>query len=247
LSTWQVTVMEFLGKRVLVTGAANGIGAECAKKFHTEGASLTLLDVESGALEKLSRQLDADFCAIDLSQIDKLKRNIANIGEQDVIINCAGVNIESGFLDYSDADWRRIFDVNLFAPLIIVRVLAPRMIERRGGVIVNISSQLAFRGSPNRSAYGACKAALAHMTQSLAAEWGPYGVRVVGVAPGRTATRMTEDIRAALPAQELARTVPLGRFGLPGEIAEAVCFVASERASYITGTTLVVDGGFLCV
>lgn len=239
-------MIEDFGRRhVLVTGAANGIGAACARKFHERNAVLTMVDVEIGPLEDLARSLASAFQSVDLRdplQIDKLLHQIST---PDIVINNAGMNIDAGFLDYSGREIQDIISINLLAPISIMRAFAPSMIANGRGVIVNVTSQLAFRGSPNRAIYGACKAAISHLTQSLAAEWGPHGVRVVGVAPGRTATRMTHAIRASIKAEDLAQSVPLGRFGTAEEIAEAVCFMASDRATYVHGSTLVVDGGFL--
>lgn len=237
--------MEFLGKRVLVTGAAHGIGAATARKFHSLGAEITLLDIEAEALRTIADELRARATVIDLRVVFGNEKALRQLGDFDVLVNNAGYNIDAPFLAYESAEISDLLALNLLAPMAVMRAFAPGMISCGGGVVVNVCSQLAFRGSPNRTIYAASKAALVHLTQSLAAEWGPSGVRVVGIAPGRTATRMTEQIRSTISQEELAGTVPLARFGSPEEIADAVCFVASERAGYVSGTTLVVDGGFL--
>ena len=157
----------------------------------------------------------------------------ARFGRLDALVNNAGIAVFAPLLDTSDEDWSRILQVNLTGPFICTKAAAPLMRGHGGGAIVNITSISAVRASTLRSAYGTSKAGLAHLTKQLAVELAALGIRVNGVAPG------TPEIRA-----DYHDAIPLNRYGLEEELAEAVFFLCSDRASYITGQILAVDGGF---
>jgi NAD(P)-dependent dehydrogenase (short-subunit alcohol dehydrogenase family) len=233
-------------RRVLVTGGANGIGLATTKLFLDHGDELLVADLEGDALASLRSDHPAVHTFVyDQGDPASIAALAAWAGEVDVLVNNAGMLLSGPLQSMADEDIVRLVAVDLVGPMLITRRIGAGMVARRHGVVVNVSSQLAFCGAGGRSIYSACKAALSHFTGSIAAEWGEAGVRVVAVAPGRTITRMTEGIRAATPEEELVATVALRRLGKPGDIAEAIHFLASDKASYVTGTTLVVDGGYL--
>jgi NAD(P)-dependent dehydrogenase (short-subunit alcohol dehydrogenase family) len=146
--------------------------------------------------------------------------------------------------DVTPSELDRVFRVNAIGPMLLAQAIARRMAERRSGVIVNMGSQLAFTGARLRGVYAAAKAALVQFTRTAAAEWAPYNIRVVCAAPGRTITPMNEKTLVEEGASGLAR-IPLGRYGEPMEAAKLVVFLASSAAAYITGETVIADGGFV--
>jgi NAD(P)-dependent dehydrogenase (short-subunit alcohol dehydrogenase family) len=142
---------------------------------------------------------------------------------------------------------RQLIDIDFVGVVLLTQAIGRGMVERNRGVIISISSQTAFCGGEGRAVYAATKAAVAQLTRGAAVEWGPHGVRVVAIAPGRSATRMTEGVRAAgaqTGDRGMAR-VPLGRWGEPEDIAKLAVFLASDAASYITGETIIADGGYV--
>jgi NAD(P)-dependent dehydrogenase (short-subunit alcohol dehydrogenase family) len=164
----------------------------------------------------------------------------------DVLVNNAGVLLSKPLLETTADEIRRLIAVDLMGVLLLTPLVARGMVKRRRGVVVNIGSQTAFTGAVGRGVYASAKAAISQYTRSAAVEWGEHGVRVVCVAPGRAVTRMTEaGITAGTLAGRGLSRVPLGRWGQPDEIAKLVLFVASDAAAYITGETIVADGGYV--
>ena len=239
---------QFLGQKVLVTGGARGIGAATAAAFADEGADVILADLDRDAMLAVAGAIGAGQVVV-YDQADPL--SIASLAEQagpiDILVNNAGMLSNAALLETDEAELTKLIHVDLLGPVLLTRRIGAGMVQRQRGVIVNVSSQLAFTGAGGRAVYSACKAAISHFTGSIAAEWGPLGVRVVAVAPGRTETRMTEAIRASTPMEDLLATIALRRYGQPTDIADAIVFLASAKAAYITGTTLIVDGGYLVV
>src|SRR4029077_10740550 len=162
----------------------------------------------------------------------------------DALVNNAGVAVFTPLLETSDADWNRILAVNLSGPFICTKAAVPLMREHGGGAVVNITSISAVRASTLRSAYGTSKAGLAHLTKQLAVELASLGIRVNGVAPGPVDTAMAKAVHTAEIRADYHDAIPLNRYGLEEELAEAIFFLSSDRASYITGQILAVDGGF---
>lgn len=238
--------LDFTGRRVLLTGAAGGLGRAMAAQFAANGATLVLADREPEPLRTLARDLGiaADCHGYDQGDVRSVQALAAAVGPVDVLVNNAGVMLLKPLLDADAHEIMRVFAIDVIGPVLLANAVAPAMIARGSGVIVNIGSQLAFCGAPNRGVYAAAKAALLQFTRSAAAEWGPAGVRVVGAAPGRTVTPMNEAVLRAEGEGGLAR-IPLGRYGTAMEAAKLVLFLASPAASYITGETVVADGGFL--
>src|SRR4051794_39396810 len=239
--------LDFGGKRVLITGAANGFGAAIAREFAACGAVLLLADIEEDPLRTLGNELGSTSVHIyDQSKIPSVASLAQAVGDVDVLINNAGILVAKPLLETTIDDVQRLISIDLVGALHLMQLVGRRMVERKRGVIVSISSQTAFSGAEGRGVYAAAKAAISQLTRAAAVEWGPHGVRVLCLAPGRSHTRMTRE--TANPNYKgdrgLAR-VPLGRWGEPTEIAKMAVFLASDAASYVTGETVIADGGYV--
>jgi NAD(P)-dependent dehydrogenase (short-subunit alcohol dehydrogenase family) len=238
-------------KVALVTGAARGIGLAVAKRFLAEGWRVALLDIEAELLEGavaalanpdqvLALHCDVSDGAAVTAAFGALSRRF---GRLDALVNNAGVAVFAPLLETSDQDWNRVLAVNLTGPFLCTKAAAPLMREH-GGAVVNITSISAVRASTLRSAYGTSKAGLAHLTKQLAVELASLGIRVNGVAPGPVETAMAKAVHTPEIRADYHDAIPLNRYGLEEELADAVFFLCSDRASYITGQILAVDGGF---
>ena len=239
-------------KVALVTGAARGIGLAVAKRFLAEGWRVVLLDIESELLSKSTQALAAADNTLALHCDVSDKSAVAGafteierrFGRLDALVNNAGIAVFAPLMELSDDDWHRVLAVNLTGPFLCTRAAVPLMREHGGGAIVNITSISALRASTLRAAYGTSKAGLAHLTKQLAVELASIGIRVNGVAPGPVDTAMAKAVHTPEIRADYHDTIPLNRYGLEEELAEAVFFLCSDRASYITGQILSVDGGF---
>ena len=251
----------FGGRVALVTGAASGIGQAIALGLADDGAAVACLDVNYDGAVATAAHIDsaggrAVAVRCDVTREDAVRAAVAEVsaslGVPTAVVNAAGLSTPHGYADVDDATWHRLLDANLYGPLLVCRTAAAAMTGAGlGGAIVNItsieSSTVVVISQPHGQAhYAASKAGLAMMTKVLARDLAPLGIRVNAVAPGVVATAMTERASGGDPAL-LARTtarIPLGRLARPQEIASATAFLLSDEASYITGTELVVDGGW---
>lgn len=239
-------------KVALVTGAARGIGLATARRFLADGWRVALLDIEGeqlrGAVTAIGNPDTTMALHCDVSDADAVAAAMAEIagrfGRLDALVNNAGVAVFAPILETSDEDWSRILSVNLTGPFLCTKAAAPLMREHGGGAIVNITSISAVRASTLRSAYGTSKAGLAHLTKQLAVELASLGIRVNAVAPGPVETAMAKQVHTPEIRADYHDAIPLNRYGLEEELAEAIFFLCSERSSYITGQILAVDGGF---
>jgi NAD(P)-dependent dehydrogenase (short-subunit alcohol dehydrogenase family) len=239
-------------RTALVTGAARGIGLATAKRFLTEGWRVTLLDIDAATLSQSMAALaqpDTTLAlACDVSDAAAVAvafgQAADRFGRLDALVNNAGIAVFKPLLETTHAEWRRVLEVNLTGPFLCAQAAAPLMREHGGGAIVNITSISGVRASTLRVAYGTSKAALAHLTKQQAVELAALGIRVNAVAPGPVDTAMAKAVHTAAIRADYHNAIPLNRYGLEEELAEAVFFLCSERASYITGQLISVDGGF---
>lgn len=240
----------FAGKRAMVTGGTRGIGAACAAQLLQGGATVAVVgrDMQRGA-EVVSRwPVAGHVIEADLSTPHGVERAASDaerlLGDIDILINAAGGSKMKSSARVGAADVTAMFGVNAEAVLLLSVRVGRNMVSRRAGSIVTVTSVAAHASAPFQVAYAASKAAAAAVSRSLAAEWAPYGVRVNAVAPGLIRTELTQAAWATPDDEERsASNVPVGRLGTPEEVAAAVVFLASDEASYITGQTLIVDGG----
>lgn len=246
--------MDFSGKRVLVTGGTRGIGRAVATAFAARGARLALnyRSNEQAAQQTLDSLAGGPHLLVrgDVAKSDEaattVDRAANELGGIDIVVNNAGVggHHRPDEVDYQawQAAWTRILAVNLTGAANICYCAAQRMIAGNGGRIVNVSSRGAFRGEPDQPAYGASKAGLNALSQSLAQRLAPYGIFVGVVAPGFVDTEMAEERLAGPDGEDIRRQSPLGRVARPEEVAHAVLFLASEGAEFSTGTIVDVNG-----
>ena len=243
------------GKVAIVTGATGGIGEAVARAFVREGARSVLLVARTqDALERLATELGpaATAHAGDVGDPATARAVLAraeDFGGLDILVNNAGLDLVSPVLDTSEADARRIFDVNFFGALFLLQAAARALAARGAGAIVNVSSRTASAGVPGMAVYGASKGALEALTRAAAIELAPRQVRVNAVAPGLTRTRMNEEWVGAQPdpqafLRQLEARIPQGRLARPEDVAAAIVYLASDEARHITGVTLAVDGGY---
>ncbi|SFK82323.1 SDR family NAD(P)-dependent oxidoreductase [Falsiroseomonas stagni] len=236
----------------LVTGAGRGIGLATAKRFLAEGWRVALLDVDAALLDTAMAALAApdDTLALVCDVADPVAVTASvqgaarHFGRIDALVNNAGTAVFKPILDTTLEEWNRVLAVNLTGPFLMVQAAAPIMAEGGGGAVVNITSISGLRASTLRVAYGTSKAALAHLTKQQAAELASLGIRVNAVAPGPVDTAMAKAVHTPEIRRDYHDAIPLNRYGLEEELAEAIFFLASDKASYITGQVLAVDGGF---
>jgi NAD(P)-dependent dehydrogenase (short-subunit alcohol dehydrogenase family) len=246
---------DLTGSTALITGGTSGIGRAAALSLAGLGAHVVISgrDVARGQQVVAAIRADggrADFAAADLGDevsVRQLARRATELGDGhvDVLVNNAGVFPFGPTHEATEADFDQVFAVNVKAPFFLVAELAPAMVKRGHGAIVNVTTMVAEFGAAEMALYGSSKAALVLLTKSWAAEYGPAGVRVNAVSPGPTRTEGTASMGEAL--DQLASAAPSGRPGLPEEIAAAITYLASDAASFVHGAVLPVDGGRIAV
>jgi len=240
-------VSDLDGRVAIITGAASGIGAATARRFAADGATVALIDRDADAVVRVADDVNGHAYVLDVRDGDEVTevvdRVAQTLGQIDVLVNNAGTGDLRPLHTVDDKLWRRLIDVNLTGTFNLTRAVIPYMLETGGGTIVNNASLSGLAPTRHEAAYSAAKAGVIALTKSAALEYGPT-VRVNCVAPGHVRTPLTavwdEFPDAFAP---IAHAIPLGRIGEAHEVAEVILFLASDRASYVTGQTLVVDGG----
>jgi NAD(P)-dependent dehydrogenase (short-subunit alcohol dehydrogenase family) len=236
----------------LITGAGRGIGLAAARRFLAEGWAVALLDIDAGLLDAALADLDAPAATLALhcdvadapGIFAAVRRAAAHFGRLDALVNNAGIAVFRPILETTPEDWARVLAVNLTGPFLATQAAAPLMAETGGGAVVNITSISGLRASTMRVAYGTSKAGLAHLTKQQAVELAALGIRVNAIAPGPVDTAMAKAVHTPEIRRDYHDTIPLNRYGLEAELAEAIFFLCSDRASYINGQIIAVDGGF---
>lgn len=244
---------EFDGKTALVTGAARGIGMAIALKFAEHGANLALCDLKTEWLDD-TRKAALDMgrkvgCyAGDVSKASDVAAVVESVaadsGGIDVLVNNAGITRDGFLVRMSEQDWDDVLSINLKGTFLFAKSVAKVMIKRRSGAIVNIASIIGLIGNAGQCNYAASKAGVIAFTKSAARELASRNIRVNAVAPGFIETKMTDALPDEIKAKML-ETIPARRFGAAGDVAEAALFLASDRASYVTGQVLNVSGGMV--
>ena len=244
------------GRTALVTGAGRGLGRACAAALAEAGAEVWLAsrtrdEVEAAASEIRAKGAKAHAFALDVTDSEALKTAIGALPGLDVLVNNAGSNIPEPFVDVTEHHLDRLLDLNVRAAFLAAQAAARKMLEahdrkERGGAIVNMSSQMGHVGAVNRTVYCMTKHALEGLTKAMALELAPHGIRVVSVAPTFVETPLYREMAAARPgfAQWVMDRIPAGRLGKAEDVAAAVVFAASPAASLVTGTSLIIDGGW---
>ncbi|WP_208510677.1 glucose 1-dehydrogenase [Variovorax paradoxus] len=248
------TYPELQGRVVLITGGASGLGQASARSFAAAGARVAVADLRRDAALDEAAHLGSDHLGLagDVADEGDVRRMVdaavARWGRLDVLVNCAGIpDTFQPTVEQDVAAFRRLVDIHLCGTYMMCKAVAPHMLAQGRGAIVNLNSIAGVLGLARRNAYSAAKAGIGMMTRTLGCEWAAQGVRVNAVAPGYMLTPFSQRLidEGKLDAQRVRRRTPAGRFGTAQHIADAVLFLASDRAEFITGVTLPVDGGYM--
>ena len=240
-------------KVVIVTGGAQGIGLCAAERFAVEGAVVAIWDfnTQKGAAAESqlkAKGLDVRFQQVNVADMESVRAAVETLmretGRIDVLVNNAGITRDASLLKMTEEQWQQVIDVNLGGVFHCTQAVAPVMVEQKSGCIINTSSVVGLYGNFGQTNYVATKSGVIGMTKVWARELGRKGIRVNAVAPGFIATEMVETVPANIIEQMVGKT-PLARLGKPEDIADAYVFLASDLASFVSGTVLSVDGGLV--
>ncbi len=241
-------MFDLTGKVALITGATGGIGMSIAKKMKASGAKLILSGTKKEVLAKLESELGDDVKSIvtDLGKKDDIiflaKESEQLFGAIDILVNNAGITADGLLLRMKDEDWDRVIDINLSASMRLTRQVIRGMLKRKYGRIIFISSIVGHTGNPGQSNYAASKSALVGLTKSIAAEVASRGITCNLVAPGFISTPMTDKLSED-QKNNIIKNIPVDRLGDPNDISSGCLYLSSEEASFVTGTTLHINGG----
>lgn len=243
------------GKVALVTGGSRGLGKSMALAFAQAGARVAVAGRDQGAAERAAADVagqtgsEAVGLACDVTRAESVdalvKQVIAGLGRIDILVNSAGINVRKPIQEFTDADWRQVVDTNLTGTFYCCRAVADHMIAQKSGRVINIGSMMGSIALPGRVAYCASKGGVHMLTKVLALEWAPHGITVNAISPGPFMTELNQPV---LQNPEVNRffvdRIPLGRWGNPEEIGPLAVYLASDAASFVTGATLYIDGGW---
>ena len=243
------------GRVALITGGSKGLGEAMASALAGAGADIVVTSRHyaeaQAAAERIAAQHGRRVLAIEADVVRKeqvaamAREAVGTLGHVDILVNNAGINIRKPTLEIDEAEWQEVLDINLTGPFLASRALAPGMLERRWGRIINIGSIQSVVAIAGRPAYNATKGGLLQLTRTMALEFAPHGVNVNALCPGPFDTPLNRPLRDNPAAyQAFLAKIPLGRWGDPKELGGAVIFLASEAASFVTGAALMVDGGW---
>lgn len=249
-------LFDLTGKVALITGGTHGIGMAIAKTLAKAGAKICINDLSAERLEAAKVAYAAEGIEIftnvwDVTQEAEVDRGIseieAHVGTVDILVNNAGIIKRIPILDMPISDFRQVIEVDLVAPLIVGKRVAPAMIQKRTGKIINICSMMSVYGRNSVSAYAAAKGGLKLLTANMCCEWAKFNVQINGIGPGYIATSQTGPIREnGHPFNDLVMTrTPAGRWGEPEDVGHAALFLASQASNFVNGHVLYVDGGIL--
>lgn len=237
------------GQTALVTGSTRGIGLALAQALTAAGARVAINGRTAEAVEAVAAGIEGAVAApFDATDEAAVVRAVEALGQVDVLVNNTGMTIRRALVDLEADEWRQLLDVNLTSAFLVARAVAPGMIERGRGKIVNVCSVMSELARPTTGAYAATKGGLKMLTRSMCAEWAQYGIQANGIAPGYFRTDLNEALRSDAEFDAWLRArVPAGRWGDPVELGGAVVFLASPASDFVNGQLLFVDGGLSAV
>jgi NAD(P)-dependent dehydrogenase (short-subunit alcohol dehydrogenase family) len=241
--------ISLIGKTALVTGAATGLGYGIAKELKDCGAAVVLAGRRENLLQQAAEELQCDYIQMDISDYDALPQKVAEVEERfgplSILVNNAGVQNNQPALSYTLEEFQKIFETNVYGTYVLTREAASRMVQRKSGSILFITSSAVHMGLTKNLPYSGSKGALSSMCRAFASELSPYGVRVNAIAPGWIETELVKESMRRVPERRamVEHRSMLGRLGTPKDVGMAAAFLVSDAAAYITAAELRVDGG----
>jgi len=243
--------MRLKNKVTLITGSARGIGKQIAATFAQEGATIIISDINGDAAaatakEFVKNSVEASSFACDVTKMQSVEEMVNKIldkyGRIDILVNNAGITRDNLLLRMSESEWDAVVNTNLKGTFTCTKIITKAMLKARSGKIINIASIIGIRGNAGQANYAASKAGIIGFTKSVAREFASRGITANAVAPGYIQTEMTDKLNEKA-REEIFKQIPLGKLGTPTDVANVCLFLASSEADYITGQTIVVDGG----
>ena len=248
-------MFDLSGKIALITGSSRGLGFSIAKALFNSGATIIINGRNQKTLDEASKKINYNETRIykypfDITSIDDIHKNVShikkNIGPIDILVNNAGIQSRELLTNIKKSDWDNVLKTNLTSPFILSQAIAPGMIEKKGGKIINICSITSEVARPSIAPYVTAKGGLKMLTKAMAIEWAQYNIQVNGIGPGMFKTEMnTALVEDKKFNKWVCERTPAGRWGEPDELSGTAVFLASEASSYINGQIIYVDGGFL--